>query len=89
MLTKQLQAKDLDPVLLDKIDLVFDWVLEDEFLVDDLCWLHEETTDPCSVPFSEIETPNKPASKLMLQSSDVGTSSFGPYSRHSTSHSHA
>jgi hypothetical protein len=36
MLTKQFRAKDLDPILLDKIDLVSDWVLEDESHADDL-----------------------------------------------------
>jgi hypothetical protein len=36
MLTKQLQAKELNPILLDKIDLVSDRVLEDESPADDL-----------------------------------------------------
>lgn len=39
MLTKQLQAKDLDPILFDKVDLVFHWVLEDESPTSDLSWL--------------------------------------------------
>jgi hypothetical protein len=86
MLTKQLQPKDLDPILLDKIDLVSDWVLEDESPADDLSWLDEETQDLSSVPFSQMETPNTPASQLLFQSSDVGTSSSRAYSRRSRSH---
>jgi hypothetical protein len=39
MLTKQFQAKDLDPILLDKIDLVSYWLLEAESHVDDLSWI--------------------------------------------------
>ena len=74
---------------MDKIDLVSDWVLEDEFPADDLSWLDEETEDPSSVPFSEMETLNTPASQLLLQSSDVGTISLRLYSRCSTSRSHA
>ena len=56
MLTKQLQTKDLKPTLLNKIDLVSNWVLEDESPADDLSWLIEETRDPSSVPFSKLET---------------------------------
>ena len=74
---------------LDKIDLVSNWVLEDEFPADDLSWLDEETEDPSSVPFSEMETLNTLASQLLLQSSDVGTISLRLYSRCSTSRSHA
>jgi hypothetical protein len=84
MLTKQLQAKDWDPILLDQIDLVSYWVIEDETPVD-LGQLDEETESPFGVPFSEMEMPNTPASQLIFQSSDVGTSS----SRRSTTHSHA
>ena len=88
MLTKQLRAKDLDPILLDQIDLVFDWVVEDEAPAD-LNWIDEETEDPSSVPFSETETPNTPASQLIFQSSYVGTSSTRAYARQSTTRSHA
>ena len=55
MLTKQLRAKDLDPILLDQIDLVSDCVVEDEAPAD-LSWLDEETEGPSGVPFSEMET---------------------------------
>ena len=88
MLTKQLRAKDLDPILLDQIDLVSDWVVEDEAPAD-LSWLDEETEGPSGVPFSEMETPNTPASQLIFQSSDVGTSSTRAYVRRSTTRSHA
>jgi hypothetical protein len=70
-----------------KIDLVSIWVLEDESPVDDLSWLDEETQDLSSVPYSQMETPNTPASYILFQSSDVGTSSSKAYSR--CSHSHA
>ena len=63
--------------------------MEDESPADDLSWLDEETEDPSSVPFFEMETLNKPASQLLLQSSDVGTISRRLYSRCSTSRSHA
>jgi hypothetical protein len=62
MFTKHLWAKDLDPILLDKIDLVSNWVLEDESFTDDLSWLDEETRDLSNVPFSQLETPDTPAS---------------------------
>ena len=88
MLTKQLRAKDLDPILLDQIDLVSDWVVEDEAPAD-LSWLDEETEGPSGVPFYEMETPNTPASQLIFQSSDVGTSSTRAYARRSTTRSHA
>ena len=52
LLTKQLRAKDLDPILLDKIDLVSDWVLEDDSPTNDLSLLDEETQDLPIVPFS-------------------------------------
>ena len=51
---------------LDKIDLVSDWVFKDEFPTDDLSWLDEETEDPSSVPFSEMETSNTHASHVMF-----------------------
>ena len=54
MLTKQLQAKDLDPILLDQIDLVSNWVVVDEAPAN-LSWLDEETEGPSSVPFFKIE----------------------------------
>ena len=59
MLTKQLWPKDLDPILLDSIDLGSEWVVEEEF-PDDLSWLDEETQDLSSLP-SQMETPNTPA----------------------------
>jgi hypothetical protein len=62
MLTKQLRAKVLDPILLDKIDLVSAWVLEDESPADDLSWLDEGTQDLSSVPLSQMDRPNTPAS---------------------------
>ena len=64
MLTKQMQPKDLDPILLDDIDLESEWVVEEEF-PDDLSWLDEETQDPSSLPYSKMETPNTPASQLL------------------------
>ena len=88
MLTKQLRAKDLDPILLDQIDLVSDWVVEDEAPVD-LRWLDEEAEGPSSVPFSEMETPNTLASQFISQSSDVGTSSTRAYARRCPTRSHA
>ena len=42
MLTKQMHPKDLDPILLDDIDLESEWVVDVEFH-DDLSWLDEET----------------------------------------------
>ena len=78
----------MDPILLDQINLVSDWVVEDEAPVD-LSWLNEETKGPSGVPFSEMETPNTPASQLIFQSSDVGTSSSRAYTRHYTTRSHA
>ena len=63
--------------------------MEDASLGYDLSWLDEETKDPSSVPFSEMETINTPASQLLLQSSDVGTIYLRLYSRCSTSRSHA
>ena len=66
MLRKQLRVKDLDPFLLEKIGLVSDWVVEDEFPMDDLSWLDEEIEDPSSVPFSEMETPNSQITVVFL-----------------------
>ena len=83
-----MQAKDLDPILLDQIDLVSDWVVEDEAPAD-LSWLDEETEGNYGVPFSEMETPNTHASQLISRSSDVGTSSSRAYARRSTTRSHA
>ena len=74
-----MQPKELDPILLDDIDLESEWVVEGDF-PDDLSWLDEETQDPSSLPYSQIETPNTPASQL-LQSVDVGTSSSRAYFR--------
>jgi len=62
MLTKQVQPKDTDPILLDTIDLESDWVVEEE--PPDLSWLDEETEDLSSLP-SQMETPNTPASQLL------------------------
>ena len=76
----------MDAILLHKIDLVSDWVLEDESPADDLSWLDEETRDLSSIPFSQMETPDTPASQLLFQSSDVGTSSSRAYSRRSRSY---
>jgi hypothetical protein len=42
------------------------WVLEDEYIFDDLSWLDEETQDPSSVPLSQMEMPNTFASQLLL-----------------------
>eukprot|EP00253_Pinus_taeda_P014819 PITA_14819 len=70
MLTKQVQPKDTDPILLDTIDLESDWVVEKE--APDLNWLDEETEDLSSFP-SQMETPNTPTSQL-LQPSNVTTS---------------
>jgi hypothetical protein len=86
MLTKKLWAKDLDRILLDEIDLVYDWVLDDDSPANDFSWLDEETQDLPSVPFSQMETPDTLASQLLFQSSDVGTSSSRAYSRRSHSH---
>ena len=83
MLTKQMQPKDLDPILLDDIDLESELVAEEEF-PDDLSWLDEETQDPSTLPYSQIETPNTRASQL-LQSADVGTSSARAYFRRTRS----
>jgi len=77
MLTKQVQPKDIDPILLDTIDLESDWVMEEES--PDLSWLEEETEDLFSFP-SQMETPNIPTSQL-LQPFDVGTSSTRAYCR--------
>eukprot|EP00253_Pinus_taeda_P036234 PITA_36234 len=74
MLTKQVQPKDTNPILLDTIDLEFDWVVKESL---DLSWLDEETEDLSSFP-SQMETPNTPSSQL-LQPSDVGTSSTRAY----------
>eukprot|EP00253_Pinus_taeda_P030514 PITA_30514 len=78
MLTKQVQPKDTDPILLDTIDLESDWVVEES---PDLSWLDEETEDLCSLP-SQMETPNTPTSQL-LQLSDVSTSSMRAHCRRS------
>eukprot|EP00253_Pinus_taeda_P033760 PITA_33760 len=78
MLTKQVQPKDTDPILLDTIDLESDSVVEEE--APDLSWLDEETEDLSSLP-SQMKTPNTLASQL-LQSSDVSTSSTRAYFRH-------
>jgi hypothetical protein len=86
MLTKELRENDLDPNILDKIDLIFDWVLEDESLADDSSWLDEKTQDLSSVPFSQMEALDTPASQLLFQSSNVGISSSRAYSRRSHSH---
>ena len=83
MLTKQMQLKDLDPILLDDIDLESEWVVEEEFL-DDLSWLDEETQAPSSLPYSQMETPNTLASQL-LRAADVGTSSSRAYFRRTRS----
>ena len=50
MLTKQVQPKDIDPILLDTIDLESDWVVEEES--SDLSWLDEETEDLSSFVIS-------------------------------------
>ena len=78
MLTKQIRPKDLDPIVLDDVDLDSEWVVEEE-LPNDLSWLDEETQDLSSLP-SQMETPNTPASQL-LQPSDVATSSSRSYFR--------
>lgn len=52
MLTKQLRAKDMDPILLDNIVLVVDCVLEDESLANDFSWLDKESEGLFSAPFS-------------------------------------
>eukprot|EP00253_Pinus_taeda_P014728 PITA_14728 len=75
MLTKQVQPKDTDPILLDTIDLESDWVVEEK--APDLRWLDEETEDLSSSP-SQMETPNTPASQL-LQPSEVSTNSVRAY----------
>ena len=77
-----MQLKDLDPILLDDIDLESEWVVEE--FPDDLSWLDEETQDPSSLPYSQMETPNTPASQL-LQFVDVGTSSSRAYFRRTRS----
>lgn len=77
MLTKQVQPKDTDPILLDTIDLECDWVVKEE--ASDLSWLDEETEDLSTLP-SQMETPNTPASQL-LQPSDVTISSTRAYCR--------
>ena len=77
MLTKQVQPKDIDPILLDTIDLKSDWVVEEE--APYLSWLDQETEDLSSFP-SQMETPNTPASQL-LQPSDVINSSTRAYYR--------
>jgi hypothetical protein len=51
-----LWEKDTDPILLDKIDLAYDYILEDESLVDNLSWIYKETQDLSSVPLSQMET---------------------------------
>eukprot|EP00253_Pinus_taeda_P013079 PITA_13079 len=79
MLTKQVQPKDMNPILLDTIDLEFDWVVEEEFPY--LSWLDEEIGDLSSLS-SQMETPNTPTSQL-LQPSDVSTSSMRAYCRRS------
>lgn len=75
MLTKQVQPKDTDPILLHTIDLESNWVVEEE--APDLSWLDEETKDLSSLP-SQMETLNTPTSQL-LQPSDVSTSSARAY----------
>jgi hypothetical protein len=62
--------------------------MEDEAHVH-LGRLDEETEGPSGVPFSEMETPNTPASQLIFPSSDVVTSSSRAYTRRSTARSHA
>ena len=79
MLTKQVQPKDTNPILLDTFDLESDWVVEEE--APDLSWLDEETEDLSSLP-SQMETPNTLASQL-FQPSDVRTSSMRAYCRRS------
>lgn len=41
---KKLQPKDMDTIVLDKIDLEYDWVVEDESL-NDLSWLYTKADD--------------------------------------------
>ena len=78
MLTKQVQPKDTDPILLDTIDLESDWVVKEE--APDLSWLDEEIEDLSSLT-SQMETPNTPASQF-LQPSDVTTTSKRAYFKH-------
>ena len=78
MLTKQVQPKDTDPILLDTIDFDFDSVVEES---SNLSWPDEETEDLSSLP-SQMETPNTPASQL-FQPYDVSTSSARAYCRRS------
>ena len=78
MLTKQIQPKDLDPILLDDADVDSEWIVEEEF-PNDLSWLDEEAQDLSSMS-SQMETPNTPTSQL-LQPSDVATSSSRSYFR--------
>eukprot|EP00253_Pinus_taeda_P025072 PITA_25072 len=75
MLPKQVQAKGTDPILLDTIDLEFDWVVEEE--APDLSWLDKETEGLSSLP-SQMETPNTPASQLQ-KLSNVSNSSTRAY----------
>jgi len=86
LLTKQLRPKDIDPILLDDTDMDTEWVVEEELPTDDLSWLDEETQDLSNQPLSQMETPNTPASQLLFQSTDVGTSSTRTYCRHTHGH---
>eukprot|EP00253_Pinus_taeda_P015528 PITA_15528 len=62
MLTKHVHPKDTVLILLDTIDLEFDWVVEEE--APDLSWLDEETEDLSHLP-SQMETPNTHALLLL------------------------
>ena len=86
LLTKQLRPKDIDPILLDETNVDNDWVVEEEFPTDDLSWLDEETQDFSNQPLSQMETPNTPISQLLVQSTDVGTSSARAYCRRTYGH---
>ena len=77
MLTQQIQPKDLNPIVLDDVEVDSEWVVEE--FPNDLNWLDEETQDLSSL-LSQMETPNTPTS-LLLQPSDVATSSSRSYFR--------